>query len=530
MEIITANISIPKGAKLRRETLNGRAHLVADATLIVPGVLPGSSGPMYYPAEVINSDPTAWNGMPIVGRHPYGSDGNPVSARSPEVINTQGLGYIYQAKAEDKLISELWFDEKQLQDFDQTLEVNFRIIPRLEKGEPVALSTGLFPHAKKAEPGATFNGIPYSLVAQRLDPDHLAILPDQPAACDIVDGCGVLVNSKEDAVKADSFFSKYRLAFNKLLTLTGLKSKELVANDISHDDLRIKLDNLLCDKYDGNSSIASMYLNPNDEGSYCYIIEMYDAYFIFRRGQSYYRLGYTTDLRTSDGSVALVDEPPTAVYRDVQWRLVANKDIDPGDKHVNKNDLVQHLAVNCDCWKGDEKTLNTFTEEKLAKLKDQHDKLIAANKQIVANTEQKKEVPVAPAVPVAQPVSYQDWMKNAPPEVQSIIQNAAQIQDSQKAMLANQLTAAIADPVRKQARLAVYMKQPLAELQELVSDLPPVVNGGGQFPVTAPGELPAYYGPAAGAPSPTFNNEAYLKDQDNILPIVEVDYAAISKE
>ena len=50
METVVANFS----GKARRETWDGREYLVAPATLIVPGVLNGSQGPLFYPPDERN--------------------------------------------------------------------------------------------------------------------------------------------------------------------------------------------------------------------------------------------------------------------------------------------------------------------------------------------------------------------------------------------------------------------------------------------------------------------------------------------
>ena len=49
MEIIEPTPLV--NASVRRESLHGRSYLVAPTTLIVPGVLNGSMGPLYYPPE-----------------------------------------------------------------------------------------------------------------------------------------------------------------------------------------------------------------------------------------------------------------------------------------------------------------------------------------------------------------------------------------------------------------------------------------------------------------------------------------------
>ena len=65
MDHILCNLA----GKFRYDTLNGRTHIVAPVTMIVPGVLNGSSGALFYSPQVATANPDSWNGMPIVVYH-----------------------------------------------------------------------------------------------------------------------------------------------------------------------------------------------------------------------------------------------------------------------------------------------------------------------------------------------------------------------------------------------------------------------------------------------------------------------------
>lgn len=203
MELLISNIL----GKTRRATLNGRQYLVAPATLIVPGVLTGSKGDLFYPLDEIRRNASDWNGMPIVGYHPT-INGQNVSARSPDILAKQGLGYVYNTTANDKLAADMWFDVQSVDAFDKTLPHDARIMPRLLAGKPIELSTGLYTDNTPAANGANHNGKPYTHIARNYRPDHLAVLPDQRGACSINDGCGVLIN-KCGNCKDESCHCKY---------------------------------------------------------------------------------------------------------------------------------------------------------------------------------------------------------------------------------------------------------------------------------------------------------------------------------
>jgi hypothetical protein len=187
METLVANLA----GRTRRERWLGRDYVVAPLTLIVPGVLPGSKGPLYYPPDEVAREPDSWNHVPIVVYHPI-FNGSPTTARRPDVLEKQGVGYVFNAGYRGKLRAEGWFD------IERTKAVDPRVLLALEKGEPFELSTGLYTDNEPAPGGSVFNGAsgprPYTYIARNYRPDHLAVLPDRKGACSVADGCGVLVN------------------------------------------------------------------------------------------------------------------------------------------------------------------------------------------------------------------------------------------------------------------------------------------------------------------------------------------------
>jgi len=184
MELISNSIG-----KVKKARLNGREYLVAPMTLLVEGVLAGSQGPLFYPAEEITKDPSAWNGMPLLIEHPTRNNKH-VSGRNPRIIDEQGVGWVFGARAEgNKLVAEGWFDVEKLKRLEPS------ILTALQQGKPIELSTGLYTENEPAPRGASYKGRPYHHIARNYRPDHVAILPKQVGACSIADGCGVLANS-----------------------------------------------------------------------------------------------------------------------------------------------------------------------------------------------------------------------------------------------------------------------------------------------------------------------------------------------
>ena len=190
-ETIVSNFA----GQVRRAALNGRTYLVAPLSLIVPGVLAGSQGPLYYPPEEIARNHQEWEGMPLVAYHPF-ADGKNVSANHPGVLERQGIGFVRKPHIDplknNRLTAEGWFD------VENTRRINKSILNALERGQPIELSTGLFTENEPAQNGANYNGRGYTHIARNYKPDHVAVLPDQVGACSLRDGCGVLVNCQGD--------------------------------------------------------------------------------------------------------------------------------------------------------------------------------------------------------------------------------------------------------------------------------------------------------------------------------------------
>jgi hypothetical protein len=191
MGIPTLNLKI-RTEPAARVWRDGRQWYVAPAVSIVSdGVLCGSQGCLLYPKSEIAANVNDWNGIPLTMFHPLTKDGLHVSAKSPGILDNQGIGHISDTWLEDHLRHTLWFDANRVRNADARFGTDLE--KRLQRGEPVELSTGLFTDNQPAAPGSVnANGKGYDAVASNYRPDHLAILPHgQKGACSLADGCGV---------------------------------------------------------------------------------------------------------------------------------------------------------------------------------------------------------------------------------------------------------------------------------------------------------------------------------------------------
>lgn len=184
---------------LRKERWLGDDYIVCTVNMIVSGVLEGSQGPLYYPPDEIQLSTNDWNGIPVVLNHPE-LDGVKISARSPGVLEAHLLGWVFNAQYmpdTETLSGEAWMNQRRLAEFDELLGDNVSIYQRLERGEGVELSTGLFTQNVDG-PGKTPKGIVYDNVARNYKPDHLAILPDKVGACPLNAGCGMFASNESN--------------------------------------------------------------------------------------------------------------------------------------------------------------------------------------------------------------------------------------------------------------------------------------------------------------------------------------------
>lgn len=168
---------------LKRVTLNGEEYVVAPLTLLVPGILNGSRGPLYYPHLEVSASVRKWENMPMVVNHPVANDGTPIAASSPGGLKNK-IGFLKSPRLDsDKLRADGWFN------IELTKRIEPSIYDALMAGEKIEVSTGLF--TDNIQKRGTHQGQEYHYIATNYRPDHLAILPFQQGACSIYDGCGV---------------------------------------------------------------------------------------------------------------------------------------------------------------------------------------------------------------------------------------------------------------------------------------------------------------------------------------------------
>lgn len=389
---VTFNIKLLP--KIRHDTFEGRPFLVVPMVMLVEGVHNGSQGPLLYLNEELRKAPQAWNHKPIVIYHPEGP-----TACDPAVLESRGVGLIFNTRFKDKLTAEAWLEKSKLKEVDE------RVLTSLENGETVEISTGLFMECD-VSPGE-WKGEEFIGTVRNMRPDHLAILPDQKGACSVADGAGLL------------------------------------CNQVSHEQLRDMLRGALNARF------------PNED--FIFIEAVFDNFVIYERDNKIWRLTFTS----SDTEVTLTGEPEEVVrvtrFETPSGDVVGNL---KGESPVDKKEFVSGLIANGAWNEDDRKFLMSLSEVQLTKIGSDTD--VTANeketeepkkvtkvkkivkRQPVANEDEDdstadkdgKIVPF-PGKQQEEPKeqTFEEWVGNAPAAYQEVIANSLQVHGAQKSQL-----------------------------------------------------------------------------------------------
>ena len=401
METISVNIS----GKTRRERLNWRAYIVAPFVSIVPGVLAGSQGQLYYPPEELSATEDAWNGIPLTNGHPVHS-GRHVSARHPKVAEQYQIGVVYGSRFDGRLTGEAWFDETLTRSADARFGTD--VYNRLEKGEAIELSTGLFTDNIPVKNRSEYNGREYTHVARNHRPDHLATLAREIGACSVADGCGINVNVDHDdpdhhCAKCEELpesehcdqckamaANVKRTIWQRLGDLLGV-NKGKYGNPKSQNTGKFKPMNAGTGQGDffeaAQRGTIQLSAEDREQGASAKV----------EAGAGQNPASWVADEAIWERAKAAADK---GGYGDEHWAVVAHvykkmggavKEPAPATNAndsnyaggasadsflegsaMDRNATIQWLTTNCDCWKNKDKVLankDAFTDEDLTRLK-----------------------------------------------------------------------------------------------------------------------------------------------------------------
>ena len=189
----------PDIAGIRTAELFNQEHTVIPAVVLVEGVLwpANAPSPELALAEEFGRFPDGWNGRPVVYDHPR-VDGLAVSASSPSVLEVNSFGQLFNTRLDGKkLKTEIWINNTRVNAMSQDAQ---DVIEALKTGdEMIEVSTGLFTMSERIN--GIYNNQKYDSVWRNIVPDHLAVLPKGvKGACSVADGCGAPRTNNMDPV------------------------------------------------------------------------------------------------------------------------------------------------------------------------------------------------------------------------------------------------------------------------------------------------------------------------------------------
>ena len=174
---------------LGEETLDGRKYITAPVVPIVSGV----HNMEFVSYDEITVFVDSWDGIPLPVDHPVDSKGLPITANSPDVIESSVIGRLFNVVAREDIqgiSGEIWIDIEKA----ATVPGGAEVLRKLQAGEQLEVSTAYNTYIDNI-PGEWMNKKTGKIEKFRatqtsLRPDHLALLPFDTGACSWEDGCG----------------------------------------------------------------------------------------------------------------------------------------------------------------------------------------------------------------------------------------------------------------------------------------------------------------------------------------------------
>jgi hypothetical protein len=241
------------GYSIRTEMHQNKKHLVVPVVMMVEGVHHGSHGPLLHLAEELSRWPGSWNGIPVCIMHPE-EGGSSISANSPEVIDRQTVGRVYNTQIDgNRLVAEAWLDEEKLR------QVSSAALGYILQAKPLDVSIGVWSDDELTS--GEWNGEHYNAIARNYRPDHLALLPGAQGACSWEDGCGVRAHMNNGGGGGTT---------DKLKVLKDLSGLGFAAIEINARGYRERM-----------SAIQAKLDTMDDNTKVHFLQEVYDGYVVY---------------------------------------------------------------------------------------------------------------------------------------------------------------------------------------------------------------------------------------------------------
>jgi hypothetical protein len=294
-----------KNYSIRNEVHQNKDYLVVPVVMLVEGVHKSiNSGPVLHLTEEFSKLPQAWDGIPVTVNHPQGNDGDYISANTPQIIDDETIGIIYNTNIENgKLKAEAWIEK------EKTEKLYPELLNTILNGKPLEVSTGSFTEYEDSQGQQA--GESYEAIARNYTPNHLALLPNAIGACSWSDGCGIRPNKGGEKLKRNEKILK---------AIKALSGVGLAVNEIGFRETSSKIQQKL-DAMDTDTKFHNLQ-------------EVFDDEFIFsvftQTEENLFKRGYTVN---ADETIEFTGEP-TPVTRIVDFKEVT----------TNKGEVVNAMS------------------------------------------------------------------------------------------------------------------------------------------------------------------------------------------
>lgn len=226
---------------------------------------------------------------------------------------------------------------------------------------------------------------------------------------------------------------------------------------------------------------------------------------------------------------------------------------------MKKPEAITYLTTNCKCWKGEEKTLETFTENKLVelveadKVNQENALTVNALKEVIeedgdelptvndmpaflkkkadsAKPAPGKSAPVEDEEeeeeePVKNVLTTEEWLATAPAEVQSVVRNSMNRDARYKQVVINKLIEGV-DPAKAKILVANFKNKSIDDLETLLILKTPVTNEETP-PVLDPRDT--FFLPTPN-PNPIVNGKPKNWDAADVLPLPTVNFKKVKQK
>jgi hypothetical protein len=430
----------------RTAVFENKDYVVVPVIALVEGVIRAmnAKAPEFVSAESFSVAPAGWDGRPVMHNHPT-IDGKPVSANSPNVLESYCFGKVFNTKVENKQLKmEGWLDIAKAAALGGEVQ---KTVDRILDGKSVEVSVGVFVTAEEAN--GSYHGKNYEYVWRDLVPDHLAFLEEgHIGACSNEMGCGV------------------RAAAVHTITAEGMKP---MSEAVAKRTLRERLKDIMPFRSSakGYSDVdvrdALREAVRSQEPLLAYIESVFesDGYFIYCTmsadpnvyEEHYYKRTFSLD--KSSGEITLGAErtevEPVVKFEPLETgegQLKAacscehNEDPPmPSEKEENmsRNERIQALIANANCPIKEQVALEALSDAGLALLEE---KVAAVVVPIPAPVPQPTAATAVSApAPQAQKTEAQ-WLEEAPAHVREMIARHAEQDAATKKELVDALKTA----------------------------------------------------------------------------------------